>query len=280
MKTVKDVSELTGISIRTLRYYDEIGLLKPTKITEAGYRLYDDSALAKLEEIMFFKELDISLQNIKILMENPNYDKEQLLKAQKILLERKRNRLNGIIQLIEDRLQGGVMKMDFERFSEGDAKKIFEHSLKLQSKESLDAVIQHYGGIEKYWESFLSELTDEKTSEHVIKIYGSKDKAIEASLKADGDQNRFSEFQEQIDEIYRQFADAMDTDNDNMAMELVDCLSENYKAMFNLDNARTIMLEVADDYLGSSILADAVNKQYGNGVAEYIGYKIRHYYGV
>ena len=61
MKTVKDVSEITGVSIRTLRYYDEIGLLKPTELTEAGYRLYDNKALEKLQEIMFFRELEIPL---------------------------------------------------------------------------------------------------------------------------------------------------------------------------------------------------------------------------
>ena len=59
MKTVKDVSKITGVSIRTLRYYDEIGLLKPTGLTEAGYRLYDDRALEKLQQIMFFRELGI-----------------------------------------------------------------------------------------------------------------------------------------------------------------------------------------------------------------------------
>ena len=102
MKTVKNVSEITGISIRTLRYYDEIGLLKPTELTEAGYRLYDNKALEKLQEIMFFRELEIPLMDIKRIMDNPNYDKEQVLLAQKSLLEQKRNRLNGIIELITD----------------------------------------------------------------------------------------------------------------------------------------------------------------------------------
>lgn len=61
MKTVKEVSEITGVSIRTLRYYDEIGLLKPTRLTEKGYRLYDRKALERLQEIMFFRELEIPL---------------------------------------------------------------------------------------------------------------------------------------------------------------------------------------------------------------------------
>ena len=68
MKTVKDVSDITGISIRTLRYYDEIGLLKPTKLTESGYRLYDNKALEQLQEIMFFRELEIPLMDIKQIM--------------------------------------------------------------------------------------------------------------------------------------------------------------------------------------------------------------------
>ena len=106
MKTVKDMSEITGVSIRTLRYYDEIGLLKPTKLTKSGYRLYDNKALEKLQEIMFFRELEIPLMNIKKIMEDPNYDREQVLSDQKSLLEQKRNRLNGIIELITDVMKG------------------------------------------------------------------------------------------------------------------------------------------------------------------------------
>ena len=106
MKTVKEVSRISGVSIRTLRYYDEIGLLKPTELTEAGYRLYDSKALEKLQEILFFRELEIPLMDIKKIMDTPDYDKEQILKTQKLLLEQKRNRLNGIIELITDVMRG------------------------------------------------------------------------------------------------------------------------------------------------------------------------------
>ena len=85
---------ITAVSIRTLRYYDEIGLLKPTELTETGYRLYDNKALEKLQEILFFKELEIPLIDIKKIMDAPNYDKEQILITQKALLEQKRNRSN------------------------------------------------------------------------------------------------------------------------------------------------------------------------------------------
>ncbi len=116
MKTVKDVSEISRVSIRTLRYYDEIGLLKPTELSDAGYRLYDNKALERLQEIMFFKELEIPLEDIKKIMDSPNYDKEQALLTQKNLLEQKRNRLNGIIELISDVMKG-VNTMSFKAFS-------------------------------------------------------------------------------------------------------------------------------------------------------------------
>lgn len=83
MRTVKQVSDLTGISVRALHYYDEIGLLKPSEITEAGYRLYDDEALKTLQQILFFKELDIPLKDVKEIMSSLYFDKMQALKNQK-----------------------------------------------------------------------------------------------------------------------------------------------------------------------------------------------------
>lgn len=155
MKTVKDVSDITGISIRTLRYYDEIGLLKPTKLTESGYRLYDNKALEQLQEIMFFRELEIPLMDIKKIMENPNYDKEQVLLAQKSFLERKRNRLNGIIELITDVMKG-VNTMSFEAFNNDDIQKMLDHTLETMSKVALDEQVAKYGSKEKYREYLAS----------------------------------------------------------------------------------------------------------------------------
>lgn len=142
MKTIKEISKIAGVSIRTLRYYDEIELLKPTQLTEKGYRLYDQKAIEKLQEIMFFRELEFSLTDIKEIMENPNFDREQILLTQKVLLEKKRNRLNGIIELISDVMKG-VNTMNFDAFHADDAKKIFEHSWALQSKASRDAILEN-----------------------------------------------------------------------------------------------------------------------------------------
>lgn len=168
MKTVKDMSEITGVSIRTLRYYDEIGLLKPTELTEAGYRLYDNKALERLQEIMFFRELEIPLTDIKKIMDNPDYDKEQILAVQKALLEQKRNRPNGIIELITDVIKG-VNTMSFGAFNNEDVQKMVDHTLKCMSKENLDMQIQKYGSEEKYKEYLISGFANEQAAADLLK---------------------------------------------------------------------------------------------------------------
>ena len=196
MKTVKDVSEITGVSIRTLRYYDEIGLLKPTELTEAGYRLYDNKALEKLQEIMFFRKLDIPLMDIKKIMDNPNYDKEQALLTQKTLLEQKRNRLNGIIDLITDVMKG-VNTMSFEAFTNEDVQKIVNHTLECMSKESLDEQVQKYGSMENYKEFLVSGFANEQATADLLKWYGSKEKAMEAILQSTGNTEEIKQEQEE-----------------------------------------------------------------------------------
>lgn len=91
MRTVKEISDLTGISVRTLHYYDEIGLLKPTDKSEAGYRLYDDKALETLQQILFFREFDIPLKEIKTVMDNPALERNQILKLREKCWLQKRN---------------------------------------------------------------------------------------------------------------------------------------------------------------------------------------------
>ena len=196
MKTVKDVSEITGVSIRTLRYYDEIGLLKPTELTEAGYRLYDNKALEKLQEIMFFRELEIPLIDIKKIMDTPNYDKEQALLTQKALLEQKRNRLNGIIELITDVMKG-VNTMSFEAFTNEDVQKIVNHTLECMSKESIDEQVQKFGSMEKYKEHLSSGFTNEQAVADLLKWYGSKEKAMEAVMQSTGNTEEIKQEQDE-----------------------------------------------------------------------------------
>ena len=278
MKTVKEISKITGISIRTLRYYDEIGVLKPARVTEAGYRLYDEQELEKLQEILFYKELEIPLSDIKKIMENPEYDKQKALAVQKSLLERKRNRLNGIIELIDDVMKG-VNTMSFGAFTEKDVKKIIDHSLELQSKESLDAIIEQFGSLENYRASMEENLKDESRATELIKIYGGKDKAVDASLAATGNMDELQQVQNDIDNIYKQFALVMEKQDADMEAECVKKLAESYKKLLRVDNARYVLLKTADDYLGNGVLTEATDKQYGQGVTKYIGEAIKRYYG-
>lgn len=77
MKTVHEVSRISGVSVRTLHHYDAIGLLKPTAVTEAGYRLYDDAALARLQNILLYRELEFPLKEIKDILDHPEFDEKQ-----------------------------------------------------------------------------------------------------------------------------------------------------------------------------------------------------------
>lgn len=116
MKTVKEISRLTGISVRTLHYYDEIDLLKPTGTTDAGYRLYDDTALERLHRILLFRELQFPLKEIKKILSDPDFDAGTALKEQIKMLEMQKNRLNEIICSARELLIKGSENMDFSVF--------------------------------------------------------------------------------------------------------------------------------------------------------------------
>lgn len=115
MRTVKEMSALTGISVRTLHYYDQIGLLKPSRKSEAGYRLYDDKALETLRQLLFFREFDIPLREIKAILEDPALDRDRILRMQRNMLLAERERVDRLIGSIDDILKGED-NMDFSAF--------------------------------------------------------------------------------------------------------------------------------------------------------------------
>ena len=116
MRTVHEVSRLTGVSIRTLQYYDSIGLLRPADYTESGYRLYDDAALETLQQILLFRELEFPLREIRRIIESPDFDREKAIDQQIELLRLKRERLENLITLACEIKQGGFTHMDFTAF--------------------------------------------------------------------------------------------------------------------------------------------------------------------
>lgn len=116
MKSVKEVSRITGVSVRTLHHYDAIGLLRPTKVTEAGYRLYDDTALRRLQTILLFRELEFPLQEIKRILDSPDFDAAAAIDDQIKLLELRRQHLDDLLEHARQIQKTGVIPMDFKPF--------------------------------------------------------------------------------------------------------------------------------------------------------------------
>ena len=125
MMTVNEVSKLTGVSIRTLQYYDKIGLLQPAAYTESGYRLYDDAAMEKLQQILLYKELEFPLKEIKRIMDSSDFDRNRALEQQITLLTMKKDHLENLILFARGIHGIGVKNMDFSVF---DTKKMDEYA--------------------------------------------------------------------------------------------------------------------------------------------------------
>ena len=115
MLTVKEVSRITGVTVRTLHHYDAVGLLKPAKVTQAGYRLYDESTLERLQSILLFRELQFPLSEIKEILDSPRFDREEAIAQQIHLLEMQRERINRLIDLAK-KMQRGENTMAFDAF--------------------------------------------------------------------------------------------------------------------------------------------------------------------
>ena len=126
MMTVHEVSKLTGVSVRALHHYDELGLLKPASVTEAGYRLYDESSLVRLQSILLFRELQFPLKDIGEILDSPTFDRNRALDQQIRLLELQKEHLENLIEFAKGMKLVGVKRMtDFTAF---DTKKIDDYA--------------------------------------------------------------------------------------------------------------------------------------------------------
>lgn len=144
MMTVKEVSRLTGVSIRALQYYDKIGLLHPSGHTEAGYRLYDDTDMERLQQILLFRELEFPLKEIKTILGNPDFNRNRALEQQIELLTLKKEHLENLITFARGIKLSGVKNMDFSAF---DTKKIDEYAER--AKEQWGNTPQYQESVEK-----------------------------------------------------------------------------------------------------------------------------------
>ena len=140
---IKEFAELTGVSVRTLHYYDEIGLLKPCYVDEQnGYRFYDEGSLERMQEILFYRELDFSLKSIAEILASPHYNKQKALAEQKRLLTLKKDRLERLIAALEQAEKGEITMSAFDKSEDETARQQYEDEAK-----------QRWGGTDAYKEN-------------------------------------------------------------------------------------------------------------------------------
>ncbi len=145
---VKQLSSLSGVSVRTLHYYDQIGLLRPGRRTDSGYRLYGEAELARLQQILFLRELQLPLATIRNMLDDPSFDQHQALRTHRYLLQLQRDRLNNLLMLAE-RLEKGENVMDLQTFHNSE--------LERAQQEYRQEAENRWGGTEAYRESVRRE---------------------------------------------------------------------------------------------------------------------------
>ena len=162
--TVHEVVNLTGITARTLHYYDEIGLLKPSIVTEARYRLYTEEDLIRLQEILFFREVGFALKEIKKLLDAPHYNRSEALERHLSILEAQKERIDAIIALIKNEINGGK-NLAFTAFSQS---KVIE--LQTQFR---DEIIERWGNMESFrqFEEIFSSQSRKIQNEQISSFY-------------------------------------------------------------------------------------------------------------
>ena len=280
MKTVKEVSKLTGISVRTLHYYDEIGLFKPTDVSETGYRLYDDKAIEKLGQILVFRELDLPLSDIKLIMENPDLDRNSVLARQREMLLLKKERLERIVASIDEILKED-QDMDFTVFDETELRAMFTDMLQNMNESQRQIFIERYGSMEEWEKHMIEGASDEETQRKYAKVvewYGGKE-AAKAALKNPPKSEVFSAYQKRIGDIQQRLVDMKGTDvNSFEVRQLIGEYDFVAKQLYQVSDAKPLLLDIARGYQENDELIRGVDSVMGDGASKYIGEAIEAFY--
>ncbi|MCI8795565.1 MAG: MerR family transcriptional regulator [Dorea sp.] len=280
MRTVKEIAELTGISARTLHYYDEIDLFVPTAKSEAGYRLYDDKALEILQQILFFREFDIPLKEIKAVMDDPNLDRNQILKMQRKMLVAKKERMERLIAGIDDILKGDN-RMDFTIFSEEEIRAMYDGMVQNMNEEQKQIFVEHYGSMNAFREHYLECAASgqaQKNFAKVVEWYGSKDAAIAVSQNPDVSEV-MAAYQKRMGAIQQKVAGKMGTDVNTLEVrELIGEYDFVARQLYQMDDVKKLMLELGEAYKSNKEIREGYDSVYGNGAASYMGEAIAAFY--
>lgn len=279
MRTVKEISEVTGISVRTLHYYDEIGLLKPTSKSDAGYRLYDDKALETLQQILFFREFDIPLKEIKAVIENPALERNQILQVQRRMLVSKKERMERLIASIDDILKGDN-KMDFAVFSKPEIEEMFEVMLEHMPDEMRQMAIKEFGGVEEWRKHYIEVLSSEKMQKNYAKVvewYGGKDEYLTV-VKNPVSKEVAESFNKRIEAILQKLIAKRGCPLDSFEVkEIVGEYGFVVKQLSQMKEEREGMLATARFYRNDPSKSK-LDETYGEGAAEFFAEAIEAFY--
>lgn len=281
MRTVKEISDLTGISVRTLHYYDEIGLLKPTEKSDAGYRLYDDKALETLQQILFFREFDISLKEIKAVLDNPALERNQILQVQRKMLVTKKERMERLIASINDILKG-ENKMDFTIFTKTEVEEMFQTMLEHMPENMRNIAIKEFGSIEQWKKHYMEVVSSEEMQKGYAKVvewYGGKDKFLSVA-RTPVSKEVAESYNKRIEAILQKLIAKQNCDIDSFEVkELVGEYGFVMKQLAQIKEEKGFMMAQTQYYRNEQI-KPMIDEKYGEGASDFFAQAIENYYKV
>lgn len=281
MRTVKEISDLTGISVRTLHYYDEIGLLKPTEKSDAGYRLYDDKALETLQQILFFREFDISLKEIKAVLDNPALERNQILQVQRKMLVTKKERMERLIASIDDILKG-ENKMDFTIFTKTEVEEMFQTMLEHMPENMRNIAIKEFGSIEQWKKHYMEVVSSEEMQKGYAKVvewYGGKDKFMSVA-RTPVSKEVAESYNKRIEAILQKLIAKQNCDIDSFEVkELVGEYGFVMKQLAQIKEEKGFMMAQAQYYRNEQI-KPMIDEKYGEGASDFFAQAIENFYKV
>lgn len=279
MRTVKEISDLTGISVRTLHYYDEIGLLKPTEKSDAGYRLYDDKALETLQQILFFREFDISLKEIKAVLDNPALDRNQILQVQRKMLVTKKERMERLIASIDDILKG-ENKMDFTIFTKTEVEEMFQTMLEHMPENMRNIAIKEFGSIEQWKKHYMEVVSSEEMQKGYAKVvewYGGKDKFLSVA-RTPVSKEVAESYNKRIEAILQKLIAKQNCDIDSFEVkELVGEYGFVMKQFSQIKEEKGFMMAQTQYYRNEQI-KPMIDEKYGEGASDFFARAIESFY--
>lgn len=281
MMTVKEISNLTGISVRTLHYYDEIGLLRPTLKSEAGYRLYDDKALRELQQILFFREFDIPLKTIIAVMRDPALDRNRILRMQREMLVAKAERIGRLIASIDDSLKGGE-PMDFQVFTKSEIESLWQTTADRMPDFMRESVTEEFGGMDQWKQHYIQRASREdmqKGYRKMVEWYGGdKDSALDAMTNPPG-REVADALMKRVDAVLQKLAARKGEPIDSFAVrEVIGEYGFVMKRFYQMQDEKGLMLAVAASYRDARAVREN-DLRYGEGTAAFFAEAIEAFYG-